>query len=59
MLAPIIVAVVLGWEGILLGVGDVLLGLPTWAVLIGIFAVILLAVAVGLFLIRRLPTSYR
>jgi len=53
------VAVVLGWEGILLGVGDVLLGLPTWAVLIGMFAVIPLAVAVGLFLIRRLPTSYR
>jgi hypothetical protein len=58
-LAPIMVTVVLGWEGLVLGVGDVVLGLPTWAVFIGIFAVIPLALAVGFVLVRRLPTSYR
>lgn len=56
---PIIVAVVLGLEAVVIVAGDVILDLPSWIVVIGIFAVIPVALMVALALVRRLPSQYR
>lgn len=53
------VAVVLGWTIVVLVIGDVVLRVPSWAVTIGIVAVIPVSLLVAVALLYRLPPSLR
>jgi hypothetical protein len=56
---PVMVAVVLGWAIAVLVIGDVVLRVPSWAVTIGIVAVIPVSLLVAVALAYRLPPSLR
>ena len=56
---PVIVATVLGWTIAVLVMGEVVLKVPSWAVTIGILAVIPVSLLVAVVLVYRLPPSLR
>jgi hypothetical protein len=56
---PVMVAIVLGWTIAVLVIGDVVAKVPSWAVTIGIVAVIPVSLLVAIVLMYRLPPSLR
>ena len=56
---PVLVAVVLGWTIAVVVIGDVVLRVPSWAVTIGIVAVIPVSLLVAVASVYRLPPSLR